>query len=81
MRSSIRLVKKRYVQYLFLNYNITVILLKLINVGFQKVMDYKELCQILGIPEEEPQMEPPSPTGQPSDIHGFLASPSNTNKR
>ncbi|XP_024128705.1 cyclin-F [Oryzias melastigma] len=48
----------------------------------EKVMDYKELCQILEIPEVEPEMEPPSPTsGQPADIHTFLASPSSTNKR
>lgn len=45
------------------------------------MMDYKELCQILEIPEEEPQMDPPSPTGQPSDIHAFLASPSSSSKR
>uniref|UniRef100_A0A4W6BQA6 Cyclin-F n=1 Tax=Lates calcarifer TaxID=8187 RepID=A0A4W6BQA6_LATCA len=37
--------------------------------------------KILEIPEVEPQMEPPSPTGQPTDIHTFLASPSSTNKR
>ncbi|MEQ2255050.1 hypothetical protein ILYODFUR_009814 [Ilyodon furcidens] len=48
----------------------------------EKVMDFKELCQILEIPEAEPQMEPPSPTsGQPADIHTFLASPSSTSKR
>ncbi|KAM7371977.1 hypothetical protein PAMP_009177 [Pampus punctatissimus] len=47
----------------------------------EKVMDFKELCQILEIPEVEPQMEPLSPTGQPADIHTFLASPSSTNKR
>ncbi|KAF7220930.1 cyclin-F [Nothobranchius furzeri] len=48
----------------------------------EKVMDFKELCQILEIPEIEPQMEPPSPTsGQPADIHTFLASPSSTSKR
>ncbi|XP_054892054.1 cyclin-F [Poeciliopsis prolifica] len=47
-----------------------------------KVMDFKELCQILEIPEVVPQMEPPSPTsGQPADIQTFLASPSNTSKR
>uniref|UniRef100_A0A3B5B4J7 Cyclin-F n=1 Tax=Stegastes partitus TaxID=144197 RepID=A0A3B5B4J7_9TELE len=46
-----------------------------------KVMDFKELCQILEIPEVEPQMEPPSPTGQPADLHTFLASPSSTSKR
>uniref|UniRef100_A0A8C2WTN4 Cyclin-F n=1 Tax=Cyclopterus lumpus TaxID=8103 RepID=A0A8C2WTN4_CYCLU len=39
------------------------------------------LCQILEIPEVDPQMEPPSPTGQPADFHTFLASPSSTNKR
>ncbi|XP_056263093.1 cyclin-F [Pseudoliparis swirei] len=47
----------------------------------EKVMDFKELCQILEIPEVDPQMEPPSPTGQPADFHTFLASPSGTNKR
>ncbi|XP_043955916.1 cyclin-F isoform X2 [Gambusia affinis] len=48
----------------------------------EKVMDFKELCQILEIPDVVPQMEPPSPTsGQPADIHTFLASPSNTSKR
>uniref|UniRef100_A0AAQ4NTK2 Cyclin-F n=1 Tax=Gasterosteus aculeatus aculeatus TaxID=481459 RepID=A0AAQ4NTK2_GASAC len=51
------------------------------NISKEKVMDFKELCQILEIPEVEPQMEPPSPTGQPADIHTFLASPSSTNKR
>lgn len=49
--------------------------------GLHKVMDFKELCQILEIPEVEPQMEPPSPTGPPADMHTFLASPSSTNKR
>lgn len=63
-----------------LNCNKTTVFLELIHVGLQKVMDYKELCQILAIPEE-PQMDPPSPTGHPSDIHAFLASPSSTNKR
>ncbi|KAM9745670.1 cyclin-F [Menidia menidia] len=48
----------------------------------EKVMDFKELCQILEIPEVEPEMEPPSPTSsQPADIHTFMASPSSTNKR
>lgn len=44
-------------------------------------MDFKELCQILEIPEVVPQMEPPSPTGQPADIHTFLASPSSDSKK
>ncbi|XP_044036196.1 cyclin-F [Siniperca chuatsi] len=51
------------------------------HISKEKVMDFKELCQILEIPEVEPQMEPPSPTGQPSDIHTFLASPSSTKRR
>ncbi|XP_060882424.1 cyclin-F isoform X1 [Labrus mixtus] len=51
------------------------------SISKERVMDYKELCQLLEIPEVEPQMEPPSPTGQPADIHTFLASPSSTSKR
>ncbi|XP_070704062.1 cyclin-F [Pempheris klunzingeri] len=51
------------------------------HISKEKVMDFKELCQILEIPEVEPQMDPPSPTGQPADIHTFLASPSSTSKR
>ncbi|XP_077413242.1 cyclin-F [Vanacampus margaritifer] len=51
------------------------------HISREKVMDYKELCHILEIPEVEPQLEPPSPTGQPADIHAFLASPSSTSKR
>ncbi|KAG8006960.1 Cyclin-F, partial [Nibea albiflora] len=51
------------------------------HISKEKVMDFKELCQILEIPEVEPQMEPPSPTGQAADIHTFLASPSSTSKR
>ncbi|XP_026181816.1 cyclin-F isoform X2 [Mastacembelus armatus] len=51
------------------------------HISKEKVMDFKELCQILEIPEVAPQMEPPSPTGQPADIHTFLASPSSTSKR
>uniref|UniRef100_A0A669B1T0 Cyclin F n=1 Tax=Oreochromis niloticus TaxID=8128 RepID=A0A669B1T0_ORENI len=51
------------------------------HISKDKVMDFKELCQILEIPEVVPQMEPPSPTGQPADIHTFLASPSSDSKR
>ncbi|XP_047426822.1 cyclin-F isoform X2 [Mugil cephalus] len=51
------------------------------HISKEKVMDFKELCQIFEIPEVIPQMEPPSPTGQPADIHTFLASPSSTSKR
>uniref|UniRef100_A0AAX7TQX3 F-box domain-containing protein n=1 Tax=Astatotilapia calliptera TaxID=8154 RepID=A0AAX7TQX3_ASTCA len=51
------------------------------HISKDKVMDFKELCQILEIPEVVPQMEPPSPTGQPADIHTFLASPSSDSKK
>ncbi|XP_063326716.1 cyclin-F [Pelmatolapia mariae] len=51
------------------------------HISKDKVMDFKELCQILEIPEVAPQMEPPSPTGQPADIHTFLASPSSDSKK
>ncbi|KAJ3601485.1 hypothetical protein NHX12_032453 [Muraenolepis orangiensis] len=47
----------------------------------QKVVDFRELCQILEVPEVEPQMDPPSPAGSPADIHTFLSSPSSSNKR
>lgn len=77
-------ISKEKVRVIFtvfiLNCNKTTVLLKLI-FGLQKVMDYKELCQILEIPEEDPQMDPPSPAGHPSDIDAFLASPSSTSKR
>lgn len=45
----------------------------------EKVMDYKELCQMLEVPEEKPELEPLSP----SVVEGctFLASPSSTSKR
>ncbi|KAM9844127.1 cyclin-F [Aulostomus maculatus] len=51
------------------------------HISKETVMDFKELCQILEIPEVEPQMEPPSPTGQTADMYTFLASPSGSNKR
>ncbi|KAM3863903.1 cyclin-F [Diretmus argenteus] len=51
------------------------------NISKEKAMDFKELCHILEIPEVEPQMEPPSPTGQPADIHTFLSSPSSNKRR
>ncbi|XP_030646786.1 LOW QUALITY PROTEIN: cyclin-F [Chanos chanos] len=47
----------------------------------ETMMGYKELCQVLEVPEVEPQMEPLSPTGQPADIHTFLSSPSSNSKR
>ncbi|CAL8304078.1 unnamed protein product [Merluccius merluccius] len=47
----------------------------------EKVVDFRELCQILEVSEVESQMDPPSPTGYPADIHTFLSSPSSNNKR
>ncbi|XP_055009048.1 cyclin-F-like [Boleophthalmus pectinirostris] len=46
----------------------------------EKVMDFKELCQMLEIPEEKPQVEPLSPTAS-AEACTFLASPSSTSKR
>lgn len=45
----------------------------------EKVMDYREMCQMLEVPEEKPEVEPLSP----SVVEGctFLASPSSTSKR
>uniref|UniRef100_A0A672ZTB3 Cyclin-F n=1 Tax=Sphaeramia orbicularis TaxID=375764 RepID=A0A672ZTB3_9TELE len=51
------------------------------HISTDKVMDYKELCQVLEIPEEETQMESLSSTNQPADVYDFLASPSSANKR
>ncbi|XP_037112648.1 cyclin-F [Syngnathus acus] len=51
------------------------------HISREKVMDYKELCHILEIPEVEPQLEPPSPTGPTAEIHVFLASPTSTSKK
>ncbi|XP_030229540.1 cyclin-F isoform X1 [Gadus morhua] len=50
-------------------------------ISLEKVVDFRELCQILEVPEVEPPMDPPSPTGSPADIHTFLCSPSSNNKR
>ncbi|XP_045066857.1 cyclin-F-like [Coregonus clupeaformis] len=51
------------------------------HISKEKVIDFKELCQILEVPEVEPHMVLPSPTGQPADIHTFLSSPSSNSKR
>uniref|UniRef100_A0A4W5MX01 Cyclin-F n=1 Tax=Hucho hucho TaxID=62062 RepID=A0A4W5MX01_9TELE len=51
------------------------------HISKEKVIDFKELCQILEVPEVEPYMVLPSPTGQPADIHTFLSSPSSNSKR
>ncbi|XP_060748979.1 cyclin-F [Tachysurus vachellii] len=45
------------------------------------VMDFKELCQVLEVPEVEPQIEHPSANNQSADIHTFLSSPSSNSKR
>ncbi|KAG7335151.1 hypothetical protein KOW79_001747 [Hemibagrus wyckioides] len=45
------------------------------------VMDFKELCQVLEVPEVEPKIEHPSANNQSADIHTFLASPSSNSKR
>ncbi|MCI4385273.1 hypothetical protein PGIGA_G00048450 [Pangasianodon gigas] len=45
------------------------------------VMDFKELCQVLEVPEVEPQIEHPSANSQSADIHTFLSSPSSNSKR
>ncbi|XP_060757392.1 cyclin-F [Neoarius graeffei] len=45
------------------------------------VMDFKELCQVLEVPEIEPQIELPSANSQSADIHTFLSSPSSNSKR
>ncbi|KAK7939821.1 hypothetical protein WMY93_003147 [Mugilogobius chulae] len=50
------------------------------SISKEKVMDYKELCHTLEIPEEKPQEEPFSPTAA-ADSCTFLSSPSSTSKR
>ncbi|TSK87602.1 Cyclin-F [Bagarius yarrelli] len=45
------------------------------------VMDFKELCQVLEVPEMEPQIDRPSANSQSTDIHTFLSSPSSNSKR
>lgn len=42
-------------------------------------MGFRELCYILGVPEEERRPSGPEPTS-PADIHTFLCSPAG-NKR
>uniref|UniRef100_A0A8C7NJ60 Cyclin-F n=1 Tax=Oncorhynchus mykiss TaxID=8022 RepID=A0A8C7NJ60_ONCMY len=51
------------------------------HISKEKVIDFKELCQVLEVPEVEPYMVLPSPTGQLADIHTFLSSPSSNSKR
>ncbi|XP_051573040.1 cyclin-F-like [Myxocyprinus asiaticus] len=47
----------------------------------ETVMCFKELCQVLEVPEVEPQMEAPSASGQLTEIHTFLSSPASNSKR
>ncbi|KAI4878200.1 hypothetical protein NFI96_018268 [Prochilodus magdalenae] len=45
------------------------------------VMGFKELCQVLEVPEVPPKVDLPSASGHSADIHSFLSSPSSTSKR
>ncbi|XP_067278900.1 cyclin-F isoform X2 [Pseudorasbora parva] len=45
------------------------------------VMSFKELCQVLEVPEVEPQVEAPSASSQLTEMHTFLSSPTSNSKR
>uniref|UniRef100_A0A8C2JBB8 Cyclin-F n=1 Tax=Cyprinus carpio TaxID=7962 RepID=A0A8C2JBB8_CYPCA len=45
------------------------------------VMGFKELCQVLEVPEVEPQVEAPSASSQLTEMHAFLSSPASNSKR
>ncbi|XP_059417694.1 cyclin-F [Carassius carassius] len=45
------------------------------------VMGFKELCQVLEVPEVEPQVEAPSASSQLAEMHTFLSSPTSNSKR
>uniref|UniRef100_A0A671SDF0 Cyclin-F-like n=1 Tax=Sinocyclocheilus anshuiensis TaxID=1608454 RepID=A0A671SDF0_9TELE len=45
------------------------------------VMGFKELCQVLEVPEVEPQVEAPSASSQLAEMHTFLSSPASNSKR
>ncbi|KAL7849923.1 hypothetical protein SRHO_G00192720 [Serrasalmus rhombeus] len=45
------------------------------------VMGFKELCQVLEVPDVEPKFDPPSASGHSADMHTFLSSPSSNSKR
>ncbi|XP_072549721.1 cyclin-F isoform X2 [Salminus brasiliensis] len=47
----------------------------------EPVLEFKELCQVLQVPEVEPQIEPPNASGHSTDIHTFLSSPCSNSKR
>ncbi|XP_056117726.1 cyclin-F [Rhinichthys klamathensis goyatoka] len=45
------------------------------------VMSFKELCQVLEVPEVEPQVEESSASSQITEMHTFLSSPASNSKR
>lgn len=45
------------------------------------VMGFKELCHVLEVPEVEPQVEASSTSGQITEMHTFLSSPTSSSKR
>uniref|UniRef100_A0A8C1UED9 Cyclin-F n=1 Tax=Cyprinus carpio TaxID=7962 RepID=A0A8C1UED9_CYPCA len=45
------------------------------------VMGFKELCQVLEVPEVEPQVEAPSASSPLAEMHTFLSSPTSNSKR
>ncbi|XP_048848122.1 cyclin-F isoform X2 [Brienomyrus brachyistius] len=47
----------------------------------EEVMGFRELCQILGIPEQEQELGGLSSLGQPGGLHTFLSSPTSDSKR
>uniref|UniRef100_W5LHW9 Cyclin-F n=1 Tax=Astyanax mexicanus TaxID=7994 RepID=W5LHW9_ASTMX len=47
----------------------------------ETVIGFKELCQVLQVPEVEPQIDPPTSSSHSADIHSFLSSPGSNSKR
>uniref|UniRef100_A0A8C2PM69 Cyclin-F n=1 Tax=Cyprinus carpio TaxID=7962 RepID=A0A8C2PM69_CYPCA len=45
------------------------------------VMGFKELCQVLEVPEVEPQVEAPRASSPLAEMHTFLSSPTSNSKR
>lgn len=46
-----------------------------------QVMSFKELCQVLEVPEVELQVEESSASSQITEMHTFLSSPASNSKR
>lgn len=44
-------------------------------------MGFKELCQVLEVPEVEPQVDIPAANTQLTEFHSFLSSPASNSKR